>query len=101
MNKWKIAQPEKVSPPFFTPIQNGLLQRKCAWGQHTATSGSECEGYKKKRQGMFHRAAIDHAPVQDLPPLVREVLRSTSQTLEKLIAPVIDQLGARTQDMTK
>ncbi len=59
----------------------GVLQRQCACGQHT-TAGGECEACKQKREGTLQRAAINPAPVHEVPPIVHEVLRSPGQPLD-------------------
>ncbi len=85
-----MSQPAPVAP---TPIQtqqkaapvgsshSGLLQRKCACGQHTV-AGGECEECRKKREGMLQRAAINAAPVNGVPPIVHDVLNSSGQPLD-------------------
>ncbi|MCL4705844.1 DUF4157 domain-containing protein [bacterium] len=60
---------------------NGLLQRKCACGNHTV-AGGECENCRKKREGMLQRSAASSAPVNEVPPIVHEVLRSPGQPLD-------------------
>lgn len=65
----------------FLPVQTGLLQRKCACGQHTI-AGAECEECRQKREGMIQRAAVDSAPVNSVPPIVHEVLSSPGQSLD-------------------
>jgi Domain of unknown function (DUF4157) len=72
----------KVTPDslFISPLM-GILQRKCACGQHTV-AGGECETCRKKREGMLQRAAASTAPVNGVPPSVHEVLRSAGQPLD-------------------
>lgn len=69
-----------------TPLLvGGLLQRKCACGQHTI-AGGECKGCDKKRETRLQRSAIEHSPANgyddDVPPIVHEVLRSPGQPLD-------------------
>ncbi len=59
---------------------NGLIQRKCACGQHTP-GGQECAGCKKKRQGAVQRSAIAPAAAT-APPIVHDVLNSPGQPLD-------------------
>jgi hypothetical protein len=85
-----MSQP---APVAATPIQaqqkaapvgashSGLLQRKCACGQHTV-AGGECEECRKKREGMLQRAAINAAPTNGVPPIVHDVLSSPGQPLD-------------------
>ena len=58
MSVQATVQPQMIAKPAFTPITNGILQRACACGQHTASSGGECEECKKKRQVTLQRAAV-------------------------------------------
>src|SRR5438132_1615607 len=62
-------------------IQTGILQRKCACGQHTIT-GEECEECRQKPEGMMQRAAVSSAPVNAVPPIVHDVLSSSGQPLD-------------------
>ncbi len=62
-------------------LANSMLQRKCACGQHTITGG-ECEECRQKNEAGLQRAAITHAPVNALPPIVQEVLSSQGQPLD-------------------
>ncbi len=85
-----MSQP---TPVALTPIQtqqkatsasasvSGLLQRKCACGQHTV-AGGECEECRKKREGMLQRAAINAAPTNGVPSIVHDVLSSPGQPLD-------------------
>lgn len=65
----------------FTPIRTGLLQRKCACGQHTV-AGGECAECSKKNEGMMQRAAVNVAPTSAVPPIVHDVLSSSGQPLD-------------------
>jgi uncharacterized protein DUF4157 len=73
---------QTIVKPSFAPTASGLLQRACACGRHTATSGGECEECRKKHQGVLQRAAVNRAPVQEVPPIVYEVLGSPGRTLD-------------------
>ena len=57
--------------------RSGLVQRKCACGQHTI-AGGECEACNKKR---LQRHAIDSSEFAEAPPIVHEVLSSPGQPL--------------------
>src|SRR5260221_14094093 len=69
------------SASHFTPVAVGLLQRKCGCGQHT-TAGGECEECRQKREGIMQRATVGAAPLNTVPPIVHEVLRSSGQPLD-------------------
>ena len=75
------TQAKAVPLPSFTPVQTGVLQRKCACGQHTV-AGGECEECRQKSEGMMQRAAVSAAPVNAVPPIVHEVLGSPGQPLD-------------------
>ncbi len=67
--------------PSFTPVQTGLLQRKCAsCGQHTI-AGAECAKCKKEENSL-QRHAAKQAEITEVPPIVEEVLHSSSQPLD-------------------
>jgi hypothetical protein len=68
-------QLKSASPPSFTHARTGMLQRKCACGQHTG-SGGECESCRKKREGTLQRAAVTTAPATVVSPIVQDVLRA-------------------------
>src|SRR5215213_2287429 len=71
----------KAAPtPSFTPTRSGLLQRKCACGGAPGLTG-ECEECRKKRL-TSQRRADDQAEPSTVPPIVREVLRSSGQPLD-------------------
>jgi hypothetical protein len=82
MSERTITQTEIMRKPVITPILSGLLQRACACGQHTTSSGGECEECKKKRRGMLQRTAMNNSPSHEIPPTVHEVLQSPGQPLD-------------------
>src|SRR5437016_6213235 len=61
--------------------QIGVLQRKCACGQHTI-AGGECEECSQKREGTLQRVAISSPPVNTVPTVVHEVLDSPGRSLD-------------------
>ncbi len=61
--------------------KNGLLQHKCACGQHTI-AGGECEECRQKRGGLMQRTAVSPAPMSTVPSIVHEVLSSQGQPLD-------------------
>lgn len=81
MSDRAAVQTQTAVRPAITPVPSSVLQRQCACGQHTSTGG-ECEVCKKKREGTLQRAAINPAPVHEVPPIVHEVLRSPGQPLD-------------------
>jgi hypothetical protein len=65
------------------PVSNGMLQRKCACGNHA--NGGECEGCNEQKQTL-QRATRNPKPQtrnsDGVPPVVREVLPSPGQPLD-------------------
>src|SRR5574341_693044 len=75
MSGQAAIQTQTVGKPIVTPAMGGVLQRQCACGQHTASSGGECEECQKKRQGILQRAVVNNSSAY-------EVLHSPSQPLD-------------------
>ncbi len=75
------TQTKAAQQPSFTPVQTGMLQRKCACGQHTV-AGGECAECRQKREGTMQRAATSAAPVSTVPPIVHDVLASSGRPLD-------------------
>ncbi len=77
-----LTQMKVVPRSFFTPVQTGQMQRKCACGTHT-TGGGECEECSKQ---TLQRAARNSGPdtrnSDGVPSIVHEVLRSSGQPLD-------------------
>jgi len=55
MNKTAVAQPAKITNSLL-PVQ-GLLQRKCACGNHTP-AGRQCAECAKKKTSMQRKLVI-------------------------------------------
>jgi hypothetical protein len=68
-------------PQTSTPVQRGILRRKCDCGQHTI-AGGECNTCKNKTSGALQRSAINHVPANDVPSVVHDVLNSPGQPLD-------------------
>lgn len=81
MKMQQKTQTKAEPQPSFIPVQAGILQRKCACGQHTFT-GSECEECRQKHEGMMQHAAVSSAPVGTVPSVLNEVLSSSGQPLD-------------------
>src|SRR5260370_5981133 len=69
-----------VPQPSLASVERGLLQRKCACGEHTS-AGGECEECRQKREGTLQRAAVNTASTRSVPPIVHDVLSSAGQPL--------------------
>lgn len=74
MSAQATAQTQMMAKPTFTPVTSGLLQR--------CTATAECSECRKKRESMLQRVAINSSSVNDVPPIVHEVLRSPGQPLD-------------------
>src|SRR5262245_60023652 len=61
------------------PFQGGLLQRKCACGNHT-TSGSECA--KCAKRDKVQRKASEPRQGNEVPEIVYDVLQSPGEPLD-------------------
>ena len=81
MSEQATSAQQKTVASVPNAAHEGVLQRKCACGQHTL-AGGECEACRKKHGGMMQRAAVNTAPVTDVPPVVNEVLSSAGQPLD-------------------
>jgi hypothetical protein len=62
--------------PVFTPVHGGLLQRKCACGNHTV-AGGECAECTKNKSGLQRKLAIGASN----DPLEREADRVADQVM--------------------
>ena len=82
----KTAEPSSIKSsvlqraaviPAITPVHSGILQR-CSGGVECP----ECRQKRLEREGMLQRSAVSAAPVNDVPPIVHEVLSSPGQSLD-------------------
>ncbi|HBB32030.1 MAG TPA: hypothetical protein DDZ80_10900 [Cyanobacteria bacterium UBA8803] len=75
-----LTQTKTTPKPSFTPVQTGLLQRKCACGNSASLTGkcTECENKRLTLQ----RRSTNQAEPDEVPPIVHEVLRSPSQKIQ-------------------
>lgn len=64
----------------FTPVPTGLLQRKCACGNHMP-GGEECGDCQKKRTNL-QRKPVESGRTSEVPSIVHEVLRTPGQALD-------------------
>lgn len=74
------SHPQSKSQPPAVLSTGGVLQRKCACGQHTIASG-ECAECHKRQLGL-RRWATNQTEPTTVPPIVHEVLRSPGQPLD-------------------
>jgi Domain of unknown function (DUF4157) len=65
-----------------TNVASGILQRKCACGAHTI-AGGDCQSCQKEKSNFnLQRSAFSAEGVNEVPPIVHEVLRSSGQPLD-------------------
>jgi hypothetical protein len=74
MSQQVASQAQTAVKTTFTPISSGLLQ--------CCTATTECSDCRKKREGVLQRAAINSSSVNEVPPIVHEVVRSPGQPLD-------------------
>lgn len=67
-----------TAPQPFVPAQAGVVQRKCACGNHAG--GGECAQCAAKKQKL-QRRAVNEASRGEVPSVVHDVLRSPGQPL--------------------
>jgi len=61
---------------------SGILQRQCACGTHTIAGGECASCGKEKATGHLQRAATSTESVEEVTPVVHEILRSSGQPLD-------------------
>ena len=76
MNTRMQALTQVAPTPFFTPVPRGILQRKCACGNHTM-AGGKCAECAKSKSGLQRKLAIGASN----DPLEREADRVADQVL--------------------
>lgn len=65
-----------------TSVMSVILQRKCACGNHTI-AGGECKSCQKEKSSVvLQRASATNEHVNEVPPIVHEVLHSPGQSLD-------------------
>ena len=65
-----------------TPTVSGVLQRKCDCGTHNI-AGGECDSCQKEKvSGNLQRTATRAGSINEVPPLVHEVVSSSGQPLD-------------------
>lgn len=77
----------------FTPVQTGLLQRKCASCGQQTIAGGECTECQKKRSSL-QRRSTNQSESSEVPPMVHEVLRSPGHPLDAGTLTLMDSYFA-------
>ena len=68
--------------PELAPLRNGVLQRKCDCGNHTI-AGGDCDSCKKEKTPLgLQRTVSNSEHVNELSPMVHDVLRSPGRPLD-------------------
>ena len=82
MNERAVVLSQKTVSLANTPVETGLLQRKCACGGTPGATG-ECQECRKKRlQRKAAQCSTLNPQLSEVPPIVHEVLRSAGQPLD-------------------
>jgi hypothetical protein len=79
MSERALATAQKQSTASATLSRAGILQRKCACGNHT--TGGECDACQSKNRILQRKAANENA-FGFVPPVVDDVLRSPGEPLD-------------------
>jgi hypothetical protein len=93
MNKTATAQPDKTVS--FLPSNRGILQRKCACGNHTI-AGGECTDCAKKKMGLQRKLTIGVSN----DPLEQEADRISDQVMASLGHGTVSDAPIRIQRFT-
>lgn len=82
MSNLNTFQKLKTAKVSLTNAPSCVLQRKCACGNHTV-AGGECETCRKEKPSVkSQRAATNAELINEVPPIVHDVLRSSGQPLD-------------------
>lgn len=85
MNGKSATQVNQANVQAMPQVTHGVLQRKCACGQHTF-GGKECAACSKEDEPTLKRSAIKHnlnpGVSPHVPGIVHDVLRSPGQPLD-------------------
>src|SRR5437764_842900 len=80
MSRSSMHEARTTALPMRLPT--GLLQRKCACGNRASASG-DCESCQKENASLnLQRAAVNAEPVNEVPSIVHEELRTPGQPLD-------------------
>jgi hypothetical protein len=80
MSNRALAATQRRATTRVSPGASGLLQRKCACGNHA--TGGECQQCKKKRLDLQRYAAAGESESYEVPSIVHEVLYTPGQPLD-------------------
>lgn len=75
-----VSPLQAKAPVPVATVQGGILQRKCACGNHSP-GGGECGECRKKRMPL-QRKASGSGEISGVPPIVHEVLQQPGQPLD-------------------
>src|SRR5215831_2436421 len=80
MNAPLQTQTKAAPTSSLTPVNTGMLQRKCACGGSPGFAGAcaECD----KKRGSLQRSAVSNQLTGEVPSLVHDVPRSPGQPLD-------------------
>src|SRR5262249_43896796 len=75
------SEAQETNMTHFHRVSDIHLQGACACGNHSHGE-EECAECKKKSETTLQRVALSQSPVQQVPPIVPEALRSPGQPLD-------------------
>jgi len=82
----RVSQQAQTIRERGPTLAHGLLQHKCACGQHTVAGGECAECRKNREVGILRRATLQSSAFSPhssaVPPIVHEVLCSPGQPLD-------------------
>jgi hypothetical protein len=89
--------------PSFTPVQAGILQRKCACGNHTI-AGGECTACAKNKSGFQRKLAIgaSHDPLeQEADRVTDQVTAASAHSAVSGAPPYIQRYAGQATEGTE
>src|SRR5262245_23317014 len=78
---FQTAKLPRQPPPVVRRTVRGV-QRACACEGHARTGGA-CAACYQRRHGLLRRVAVNTTPLNDAPPIVHDVLRSSGLPLDE------------------
>ncbi|MEM6398649.1 MAG: DUF4157 domain-containing protein [Cyanobacteria bacterium P01_D01_bin.116] len=83
MSTRSLTQNQTQSTPDFTPVQTGILQRKCACGKSAAGFTGKCSESEGKRLTLQKKSLGNEEESAEVPQIVHEVLRSPVAKIQR------------------
>jgi hypothetical protein len=89
----------KTAAPTFAPMNSGVLQRKCACGNHTVTGG-ECAECAKRESGLQRKLTIgaSNDPLEQAADRIAEAIVNSGHAIHSVNAPAVNLVVQRQPD---